>query len=160
MQLHWSFFMEKQKTLLSEPSRNNIQNQKRRKRNSVTKDKVEPCKSINYSVESEERLPPLSDITNGQLQNNIGYEDDEEYPVFLEVDVECGEIYTEDYWDIGDATYECEKCGALFWYEERIRKHYNSKKPIFTMCCDRGKIELPDLKKPPEVLDQLLFGSV
>ncbi|XP_070016933.1 uncharacterized protein [Nicotiana sylvestris] len=129
MQLHWSFFMEKQKTLLSEPSRNNIQNQKRRKRNSVTKDKVEPCKSINYSVESEERLPPLSDITN-------------------------------DYWDIGDATYECEKCGALFWYEERIRKHYNSKKPIFTMCCDRGKIELPDLKKPPEVLDQLLFGSV
>lgn len=64
-----------------------------------------------------------------------------------------------DYWDIGDATYECEKCGALFWYEERIRKHYNSKKPIFTMCCDRGKIKLPDLKKPPEVLKQLLFGS-
>ncbi|XP_070008573.1 uncharacterized protein [Nicotiana sylvestris] len=27
------------------------------------------------------------------------------------------------------------------------------------MCCDRGKIKLLDLKKPPEVLEQLLFGS-
>ncbi|XP_070008699.1 uncharacterized protein [Nicotiana sylvestris] len=144
----------------------------------VTKDMrihhIEPSNNTNYSVGSEERVPPLSDITNdvqmynslpdlnetpimqGQLPNNIGYEDDEEYP---NVDVECDEIYTEDYWDIGDATYECEKYGALFWYEERIRKHYNSKKPIFTMCCDRGKIKLPDLKKPPEVLKQLLFGS-
>nr|XP_033511005.1 uncharacterized protein LOC117275800 [Nicotiana tomentosiformis] len=119
-------------------------------------------------------LPDLNEtpVMQGQLQNNIGYEDDEEYPgmttiplhvsviikeesiltnidvyintpsllidltnTFLDVDVdvECDEIYTEDYWDIGDATYECEKCGALFWYEERIRKHYNSKN-LFSQC--------------------------
>ncbi|XP_059289718.1 uncharacterized protein LOC132043247 isoform X6 [Lycium ferocissimum] len=214
--------MENEKIPLPRPTTYNIQNQKRRKTNSVIKDNVEPSKNRNYAVENEERLHPLSDITNdmrtrhllpdlntfpilqgmhdenilpdltdtptekdvqthnslpdlndtplleeieaaisntviqGQLQTNIEDDDEEEYP---DVDVECGDICTEDYWDIGDATYECEKCGAIFWYEERIHKHYNSKNPIFTMCCQKGKIKLPDLKKPPQVLEQLLFGT-
>ncbi|XP_060205648.1 uncharacterized protein LOC132633323 isoform X3 [Lycium barbarum] len=184
--------MENQKIPLPRPTTYNIQNQKRRKTNSVTKDNVEPSKNRNYAAENEERLPPLSDITNdmrtrhllpdlntfpilqgmhddnilpdltdtptekGQLQTNIEDDDEEEYP---DVDVECGDICTEDYWDIGDATYECKKCGAIFLYEERIHKHYNSKNPIFTMCYQKGKIKLPDLKKPPQVLEQLLFGT-
>lgn len=57
-----------------------------------------------------------------------------------------------DYWDIGDTTYEWEHCATLFWYEERINKHYKSKKSIFTMCCQKGKIKLPELKKPFQVL--------
>ncbi|XP_075085181.1 uncharacterized protein LOC107782417 [Nicotiana tabacum] len=102
--------MENQKSLLSRPSIYNIQDHKRRKKHSVTKDKVEPSKNRKYSVESEERVPSLSDITNdmrihhlqpsnntnysveseervpplsditNDMQNNIGYEDDEEYP--------------------------------------------------------------------------------
>ncbi|XP_070037710.1 uncharacterized protein [Nicotiana tomentosiformis] len=102
--------MENQKSLLSRPSIYNIQDHKRRKKHSVTKDKVEPSKNRKYSVESKERVPSLSDITNdmrihhlqpsnntnysveseervpslsditNDMQNNIGYEDDEEYP--------------------------------------------------------------------------------
>ncbi|KAG5585426.1 hypothetical protein H5410_045860 [Solanum commersonii] len=60
---------------------------------------------------------------------------------------------------IHEILHECEKCGALFFYEERINKHYKSKNPIFTMCCQKGKVKLPEHKKPPQVLEQLLFGS-
>ncbi|XP_048591500.1 uncharacterized protein LOC106431909 [Brassica napus] len=62
----------------------------------------------------------------------------------------------EDYKDDGDMTYECPKCGALFWYNERVSKSRNPKIPVFTMCCLRGKIKLPTLKEPPSYLMDLL----
>ncbi|XP_074297857.1 uncharacterized protein LOC141628648 [Silene latifolia] len=62
----------------------------------------------------------------------------------------------EHYWDIGDPTYECKYCGAQMWYGERVRKNRNSLHPTFTLCCLDGKAELPFLKKPPQLLDDLI----
>ncbi|KAF8102734.1 hypothetical protein N665_0196s0027 [Sinapis alba] len=53
-------------------------------------------------------------------------------------------------------TYECPKCGAFFWYNERVSKTRNPRIPVFTMCCMRGKIKLPTLNEPPEYLMGLL----
>ncbi|KAH0682654.1 hypothetical protein KY290_021243 [Solanum tuberosum] len=74
-------------------------------------------------------------------------------------EIEGGRIYNQDYWDMGDPTYECEHCGAYFWYEERIEKRYKKIKLVFTLCCGKGKIKLPNPKDPPTLLKELLFGS-
>ncbi|XP_047258389.1 uncharacterized protein LOC124890644, partial [Capsicum annuum] len=77
-----------------------------------------------------------------------------------EEDDVCGEVSSEEYWDIGDVTYEYEHCGACFWYEERINKKIKSKRPIFSLCCNHGKIKFPKSTEPPQIVRQLLFGSV
>jgi len=60
---------------------------------------------------------------------------------------------------MGDPTYECEHCGAYFWYEERIEMRNKKIKHVFTLCCRKGKIKLPNPKDPPTLLKELLFGS-
>ncbi|XP_048634098.1 uncharacterized protein LOC106404100 [Brassica napus] len=65
----------------------------------------------------------------------------------------------EDYKDDGDLTRQCLKCGALFWYNERVSKSRNARTPVFTMCCMRGKVQLPQLKEPPELLRRLLTND-
>lgn len=54
---------------------------------------------------------------------------------------------------------ECPKCGALFWYNERISKNRKTKHPIFSMCCLQGKIKLPIMKEPPALLHRLLTND-
>ncbi|KAL0659131.1 hypothetical protein Bca4012_079716 [Brassica carinata] len=48
---------------------------------------------------------------------------------------------------------------ALFWYNERVSKSRNARTPVFTMCCMRGKVQLPQLKEPPELLRRLLTND-
>lgn len=64
-----------------------------------------------------------------------------------------------EYWDIGDPIYTCEHCKAFFWYEERLHKSFNSRNPKYSLCCLNGKIELPQVKRPPKLLDDLIFGN-
>ncbi|KAL6552709.1 hypothetical protein OROHE_008073 [Orobanche hederae] len=45
------------------------------------------------------------------------------------------------YWDIGDPTYECEHCHALFWFEERTPKQTKNN-PKFNLCCNKGQVKL------------------
>ncbi|CAN7131575.1 unnamed protein product [Brassica rapa subsp. narinosa] len=61
------------------------------------------------------------------------------------------------YEDYGDATWLCEHCNALMWYNERINKRRNCIPPKFSMCCMHGKIELPPPPVLPQVLLDLLF---
>jgi hypothetical protein len=61
------------------------------------------------------------------------------------------------YSDIGDPLCECETCGAQMWYQERRQKCKETTSPRFQLCCGNGKVQLPLLKKPPQVLSQLLF---
>lgn len=63
-----------------------------------------------------------------------------------------------EYWDIGDPEHACRFCGAFFWYEERLGKHYKAKDPKYSICCMNGKIELPRIANPPKVLHDLVFG--
>ncbi|XP_074296908.1 uncharacterized protein LOC141627568 [Silene latifolia] len=65
----------------------------------------------------------------------------------------------EGYWDCGDAEYECEKCNALMWFDERKDKRRGTRRPKFSLCCSDGKVELAFLQQPPELIKSLLTGQ-
>ncbi|KAF8080931.1 hypothetical protein N665_0914s0018, partial [Sinapis alba] len=54
---------------------------------------------------------------------------------------------------------ECTRCGALFWYNERIGRNRRTKTSNFTMCCLRGEIRLHVLKEPSAYLHGLLTND-
>lgn len=64
-----------------------------------------------------------------------------------------------DYEDLGPQLYKCESCEASMWYNERIDKHKNSAKLEFSLCCMKGKVVLPKLRKAPVTLTDLLFRT-
>ncbi|KAL6524779.1 hypothetical protein OROMI_030372 [Orobanche minor] len=59
------------------------------------------------------------------------------------------------YQDMGDPKYACGFCGALMWFDERLKKSPLSSLE-FGLCCGRAKIQLPLLKQPPRLLRDLL----
>uniref|UniRef100_A0A0D3CXW5 Replication protein A 70 kDa DNA-binding subunit B/D first OB fold domain-containing protein n=1 Tax=Brassica oleracea var. oleracea TaxID=109376 RepID=A0A0D3CXW5_BRAOL len=63
------------------------------------------------------------------------------------------------YIDDGDPTYTCSNCGAIMWFGERINKSRKTRKPIFSLCCMQGQVQLPLLKEPPEIITRLLTGD-
>ena len=58
--------------------------------------------------------------------------------------------------DLGPPTIVCVHCGAQLWYEERTIKSKTPTKPKFSLCCSKGRVELPLLKEPPPFLGNLL----
>ncbi|KAL3619470.1 hypothetical protein CASFOL_037040 [Castilleja foliolosa] len=66
---------------------------------------------------------------------------------------------TREYWDIGDADCICQYCRAYFWNEERKRQTHTTTTPEYTHCCLNGKVELPQLKRPPQLLLDLTDGK-
>ena len=59
-------------------------------------------------------------------------------------------------WNFGRPTHTCEYCGALHWYEERTQKSRRPTQPKFSICCMEGRVQLPLLKPPPPLLQNLL----
>ena len=64
-----------------------------------------------------------------------------------------------EYCDIGDASFTCSYCGALFWYEERLGKPSKPIQPKYSVCCANGNIQIPKMLPPPEVLHNLMFSK-
>lgn len=54
----------------------------------------------------------------------------------------------------GGPSHECPYCGAVFWYQERVKKSstLSKRKIVYNVCCKGGKIELPELRIPPPFL--------
>jgi hypothetical protein len=46
-------------------------------------------------------------------------------------------------------TFSCQHCGALFWYEERLRRGRNTQNPKYNLCCRGGRLLLPRYEDPP-----------
>ncbi|KAK9943786.1 hypothetical protein M0R45_009382 [Rubus argutus] len=63
---------------------------------------------------------------------------------------------TGEYVDLGDKDYKCIYCDALFWFKESIAKKSKNNEPLFTLCCQEGKIKLPITKPTPVFLEKLL----
>ena len=61
--------------------------------------------------------------------------------------------------DIGDPTYSCTFCGALMWFDERIKRFKGRHSPSFSLCCSMGKINLKQLEGPPAYLQSLMYGN-
>jgi hypothetical protein len=68
-------------------------------------------------------------------------------------------LLLQDHFNMGQPIYECEKCGAQMWYQERCNKSRHSINPTFQMCCSKGKVLIPYLDKPPLYLQHLLFDT-
>jgi len=47
----------------------------------------------------------------------------------------------------------------MMWYNERKQKNKHTQNPKFHLCCGSGKVQLPLLDQPPELLQNLLLGQ-
>ncbi|KAI5438955.1 hypothetical protein KIW84_024618 [Lathyrus oleraceus] len=99
--------------------------------------------SNTVAANQQPTLPIFAPIPN--LELNSENEEGSDYDPFL------------DYYDLGDAMIECKYCKAMMWYQESMDKHTHAANPKYYLCCGNGKVELPMLKHPPQVLSHLLF---
>ncbi|GJU53612.1 hypothetical protein Tco_1227326 [Tanacetum coccineum] len=53
------------------------------------------------------------------------------------------------YIDLGDYDQQCQHCGCLFWYSERIRNNNYGRRVEYHLCCEGGKIYMPPTPDPP-----------
>ncbi|GAU47400.1 hypothetical protein TSUD_372890 [Trifolium subterraneum] len=60
--------------------------------------------------------------------------------------------------NFGQPEFTCIHCSAELWYEERSEKSKTGTDIQFSICCQKGKVELPLLKKPPKLLWHLIHG--
>lgn len=58
--------------------------------------------------------------------------------------------------DFGFPSVECVYCHAQLWFEERVGKCSKTNEPLFSICCMKGKVELPFLNRPPPLLTALM----
>ena len=67
---------------------------------------------------------------------------------------------TVDYKDIGDMNNICSACGALMFKQETHcgKLVENEPSATFSLCCSNGAIKLPQIKDPPDMLQELLTG--
>ncbi|XP_028752993.1 uncharacterized protein LOC114712613, partial [Neltuma alba] len=63
------------------------------------------------------------------------------------------------YVDIGDPTFKCQRCGALMWFNEKVGSNKYARNPSFSMCCLKGKVQLPPLAPPPDQFVRLFFDK-
>lgn len=59
----------------------------------------------------------------------------------------------------GPPSMECQFCKAKLWFEERVEKFKRINDVKFTLCCQKGKVKLPFLQGPPQLLMSLMFGK-
>ncbi|GJW62630.1 hypothetical protein Tco_0111965 [Tanacetum coccineum] len=59
------------------------------------------------------------------------------------------------YHSLGGPTYICPNCNATMWYEERNNKGNKDQYPTFSLCCQQGKVLLPQFKDTHEPLKRL-----
>ncbi|XP_062004297.1 uncharacterized protein LOC133721639 isoform X2 [Rosa rugosa] len=60
------------------------------------------------------------------------------------------------YEDSGDNVCNCTYCGAYFWHEEAIKQSSINAQLIYTNCCKKGQIKLPQPRPTPNFLRTLL----
>ncbi|MCH79378.1 ATP-dependent DNA helicase PIF1, partial [Trifolium medium] len=61
--------------------------------------------------------------------------------------------------NFGLPEFTCKYCSAELWYEERSDKSTNGLQVDFSICCQKGEVVLPLLKKPPKLLLDLINGN-
>lgn len=52
--------------------------------------------------------------------------------------------------------YKCQFCNATMWFEEKTSHCKIGQNPVFSMCCQQGKIRLEKVQQPPTPLSRLL----
>ncbi|GJY45173.1 DNA helicase [Tanacetum coccineum] len=60
------------------------------------------------------------------------------------------------YKSIGKCEYSCQYCGALFWYDERLKSIPQNVRPKYNGCCKGGRVVLRTYQIYPEYIKLLL----
>uniref|UniRef100_A0A453RSP5 Helitron helicase-like domain-containing protein n=2 Tax=Aegilops tauschii subsp. strangulata TaxID=200361 RepID=A0A453RSP5_AEGTS len=60
---------------------------------------------------------------------------------------------------LGGPQCSCQHCGALFWYDERVRRERHTQNPTYNLCCKGGKVSLQPYDPPPQPLLDLLTSQ-
>ena len=61
--------------------------------------------------------------------------------------------------NLGEQNVVCRQCGARMWDNEKLSSSTRRSGPLFSLCCNNGKVKLPPVKPPPDVIKQLLNGT-
>ncbi|GKC09691.1 hypothetical protein Tco_1001301 [Tanacetum coccineum] len=61
-----------------------------------------------------------------------------------------------NYKSVGRCEYSCEYCGALFWYEERLKGVGRYRQPKYNRCCKGGRVALRTYQIYPDYTKLLL----
>ena len=65
-----------------------------------------------------------------------------------------------DYYDHGDATFECKECHALLWEAEARRGNQgNPSNKAYSICCSKGKVSIKQPPPAPKPLHDLFFND-
>ncbi|KAI9089180.1 hypothetical protein K1719_029459 [Acacia pycnantha] len=66
----------------------------------------------------------------------------------------------EGYVDEGDPIYECSYCEALLWFNEQsVKDRKRSTASSHSLCCLKGKVVLPTMKRPPPLFESLFLDK-
>ncbi|RZC18642.1 hypothetical protein D0Y65_005746 [Glycine soja] len=108
----------------------------------------------NYAERNKNHTPSNTTQDHQFVSHDLSYSTDDDLNMTQE-NIAIGGAYI----DIGDPVWECLHCKAMMWYDERINKDKQTKKPRFSLCCSDGKIQLPLLQQPPHPSNYLLFNN-
>ncbi len=61
-------------------------------------------------------------------------------------------------WDCGEMDTICGVCSVKMWIKEQLAKSTNNN-PQFSLCCENGKVLLPNLPTTPQELEVLLTNK-
>ena len=61
--------------------------------------------------------------------------------------------------NLGGPHHSCKHCGALFWYDERLRRERHTPDPTYNLCCKGGKVYLQPYDPPSQPLLDLLTSQ-
>ncbi|XP_058783166.1 uncharacterized protein LOC131657824 [Vicia villosa] len=124
-----------------------------------SKNSAEPTPQINELFEDDSEEDNMHDDSSESWSSDHSMVMDEDEDDMDTDIVSVNALASGDCYDIGDPVFECPRCCAKMWYLERKNKYRQSLNPKFTMCCGDGKVQIPLLREPPEILQKLLFDQ-
>ncbi|XP_017250901.2 uncharacterized protein LOC108221541 [Daucus carota subsp. sativus] len=69
-------------------------------------------------------------------------------------------LIPEEYATLGAPSKVCSHCNSLMWHEERVNKNVTKGKPLFSICCRKGDVKLPEPMETPGYLRSLYEDEV
>ncbi|KAK1368349.1 hypothetical protein POM88_034441 [Heracleum sosnowskyi] len=120
---------------------------------------------IMSSDESGQSDYECSESESSEYGSDSERDDDSEDDVFNENEMNSFKAVTqttrgkrvvpEQYATLGAPSAICSKCNARMWKEERVNKNVTKGTPIFSLCCMKGAVNLPEVPLMPRYLMEL-----
>ncbi|KAI9087179.1 hypothetical protein K1719_030814 [Acacia pycnantha] len=104
-------------------------------------------------------IPTIGYIKVESVTDGVTIEQHHDTPLHGAVDNTFTSPFHSTYLDDGDASHECQFCGAEMWFAERLKGLKKNEKSQFGICCCNGNIVVPLLRSPPEELHKLFFNK-